>query len=159
MNPKNILIQEHFRTYKKNLQQDELSCAKLSSLSWGWVEIKWSWDWVELRMTWSWNWDETELGKYLNSSIEIFEVFNWSIWSLVPFYYFPGWVGGLGLGDFWFFNLIDFFLIRFFPKNYWPIIFSVRFFSKIHSSIFFGSMFFKNSLINYFSIWFFHKTY
>ena len=69
-----------------NYIQDELSSAKLSSLSWGWVE---------LRLSWSWNWVETELGKYLNSSIEVFKVFNWSIWSLVPFYYFPGgWVAG-----------------------------------------------------------------
>ena len=45
----------------------ELSSAKLSSLSL---------DWVELKLSWSWNWVVTELGKYFNSSIEVFEVFN-----------------------------------------------------------------------------------
>ena len=48
-------------------------------------------------------------------------------------------------GRFWFFNLIDFFPIQFFPK--------------IHLLTFFGSIFLKNWLINYFSIRFFHKNY
>ena len=64
----------------------ELSSAKLSILSWGWVE---------LRLSCSWNWVETELGKYFNSSFEVIEVFNWSIQSLVPCTTFlVGWMGG-----------------------------------------------------------------
>ena len=57
--------------------------------SWGWVvpssivwvEVELSWDWVELNLSWSWNWVKTEIGKDLNPTIEVFEVFNWSIWS------------------------------------------------------------------------------
>ena len=30
----------------------------------------------------------------LKGAWQVFELFNWSIWSIVPFYYFPDWVGG-----------------------------------------------------------------
>ena len=97
-----IILESSWKKIKVIIQiwQVELSSAKLSSLSWGWAELSWDWvelrlSWVELRLIWSWIWVETELDKYLNSSIKVLEVFNWSIWSLVPFYYFPsGWLGG-----------------------------------------------------------------
>ena len=34
-----------------------------------------------MKLSWYWSW-------------QVFKLFNWSIWSLVPFYYFPGWVVG-----------------------------------------------------------------
>ena len=57
---------DQFHNWKKN--KNELGSAKLSSLCC-----------VELRLSWSWNWVETEFGKYLNSSMEVFEVFYRSI--------------------------------------------------------------------------------
>ena len=53
------------------LRQVELSSAKLSSLSWGWVELWLSWVEAELELNLSWDW-----------ACQIFEVFNWSIRSL-----------------------------------------------------------------------------
>ena len=59
--------------------------------------------WVEVELHWvelSWGWVGVEIE--LRLSLEVFELFNWSIWSLqlkylkyfVPFCYFPGWAGG-----------------------------------------------------------------
>ena len=49
----------------------ELSSAKLSSLRWGWVELRLSWVEAELELKLSWDWDW-----------QVFEPYNWSIWSL-----------------------------------------------------------------------------
>ena len=62
-------------------------------LSWGWAEISLSWGWVELRL--SWVEAELELKLSWDWSWQVFELFNWSIWRLAPFYYFPGWVAVL----------------------------------------------------------------
>ena len=52
-------------------KQDELSSAKLSSLSWGWVELRLSWVEAELELKLSWDW-----------AWQVFQLFNWSNWSL-----------------------------------------------------------------------------
>ena len=75
-------------------KRTSFSWVVLSSVVWVKVELSWGWAGVEIEM---------RLGlasiwplqlRYLKSSIEVFEVFNWSIWSLVPLYYFPDWVVG-----------------------------------------------------------------
>ena len=85
-----------------------------TSLSWVvpnsvvWVEVELSWDWVELRL--SWVEAELELKLSWDWAWQVFELFNWSIWSLqlkylkssievfeVLFHFttFPvGWMGG-----------------------------------------------------------------
>ena len=40
----------------KESKQVELSSAKLSSLSWGWVELRLSWVEAELKLKLSWDW-------------------------------------------------------------------------------------------------------
>ena len=52
-------------------KQDELSSAKLSSLSWGWVELRLSWVVAELELNLSWD-----------RAWQVFELFNWSFWIL-----------------------------------------------------------------------------
>ena len=60
-------------------KKEKLSCVVPSSV-------------VEVELRYIWIWVETALS---NSWIEVFKVFNWNIWGLVPFYYFPsGWLGG-----------------------------------------------------------------
>ena len=127
--------------FHQNKILTSLSWVVPSSVVWvevglGWVEAE-----LELKLSWDWAWQVFELFnwsiwslqlKYLKTSIEVFEVFNWSIWSLVPFYFFHSWVGGLGKGNFWFFNLIDFFSIRFFSKITNQLFLQFNFSSKIH---------------------------
>ena len=62
----------------------------LTSLSWVvpssvvWVEVGLGWVEAELELKLSWD-----------CAWQVFELFNWSIWSFVPFYYFSvKWVGG-----------------------------------------------------------------
>ena len=94
--PKNVAFGENCQYGNRTqLLEDKTSLSWLVPSSVVWVEVELSQDWVELRLSCSWIWVDPELGKYLNSLIEVFEVFNWSIWSLVPFYYFTsGCLGG-----------------------------------------------------------------
>ena len=87
---KQIAVGKVMLEKRNKIKEYKLSWVVPSSVVLVKFELSWiKLNWVELRLSWSWIWVETELGKYLNSSIEVFKVFNWSIWSLVSFYYFP----------------------------------------------------------------------